>query len=404
MPETVWSEVRRLLQEVIDLPARERGPVLDRVCQGKPALRAEVDRYLAINDQTNRRLDPEAGAPTSAVMEASGPLLIGEIVGPCRILRLIGAGGMGAVYEAALETDGTRVALKVLGGWTIPGESRRSAQHRMIDETRVLETLKHPGIAAFLRSGAHTTRGGTVVPYFILELVRGGRPITDFARRAILTIPQRVTLLADTCEAVGHAHHCEVFHRDLKPENLLVDERGRVKVIDFGIARAPGLLPDSSSASAGPGSTRAAGSASGLRPSGGFLGTLRYMSPEQVDDFKPTANARSDVYALGVVMHELLAERPPYLLGTTTHSALAAIKNTPATPLGQKSRRLRGDLAWIAHKALSKDPAQRYQDAADMAADLRRVLAATPALARPPSLWQRLASRLGLAQTKKPRA
>lgn len=403
MSQTAWSEVRRLLQEVIDLPTHARGPVLDRVCQGKPALRAEVDRYLAINDQSSRQLDPEAGAPTSAVMEASGPLLIGEIVGSCRILRLIGAGGMGAVYEAALETDSTRVALKVLGGWTIPGETRRSAQRRMEDETRVLEGLTHPGIAAFLRSGAHTLRGGAVIPYFILELVRGGRPITDFARRAETPVPQCVALLAEACEAVGHAHARGVVHRDLKPDNLLVNERGRVKVIDFGIARAPGLLPDSSSNSPAPGSTRAGDTS--LRPRGGvFLGTLRYMSPEQVDHLTPSADARSDVYAMGVVMHELLAQRPPYPLGTTTDAAVRAIRQTQPTPLGQRDRRLRGDLAWIAHRALRKDAAHRYHDAADMAADLRRVLAGTPALARPPSLWQRLAARLGLGRTKKPRA
>ncbi len=336
--------------------ARERGPgertaFLARECAGDSELCEEVRALLAHETRTALPLEP---APTHAFGD-----LVGEKLGPFRILRCLGEGGMGAVFEAEEEHPPRRVALKVLR-LTAPSESVKSRFQR---EIRLLASLQHPGIAQIYAAGVARRPGGEELPYFALELVPGLR-LDEFVRVRRPGLRERLALLAEICDAVQHAHQRGVIHRDLKPGNILVvedPERGRVhpKVLDFGIARA--TAEESETAL----STR----------SGQLLGTLAYMSPEQVLGNPAEQDTRSDVYSLGVILYELVCERLPLELDTTPlPEAARRIRDEEPPRPASLVPRLEGDVETIVQKALEKDRARRYQSAAELAEDLRRHL------------------------------
>ena len=254
-------------------------------------------------------------------VEAEGDQLIGRQLGDYRIGAFLGRGGMGTVYLARQLSSDRDVALKVLH--SVFHESR--VQRRFEREVRVLAALEHPSIARLYDSG-ETTIGGLRVHYIAMERVRDARTLVDFATATGLDRDGRLRLFAEVCRAVEHAHQWGVVHRDLKPANVLVDGDGRIKVIDFGIARAQ----------SGDGT---------LTASGDVVGTPAYMSPEQLGGEADRIGPRADVYALGVILYELLTGQLPH--GDARESAAALARRGAArdpTPPGRIDRGLRGDL------------------------------------------------------------
>jgi serine/threonine protein kinase/tetratricopeptide (TPR) repeat protein len=300
-------------------------------------------------------------AEANADRRHSSPVSIGRY----RILRLIGEGGMGAVYEAEQDKPRRIVALKVIKStWASPSLLRRFEQ-----EAQALGRLQHPGIAQIYEAGAAEGASG-LQPYFAMEYITNGRPLTQYAEVSRLTTRQRMEMMAEVCDAVHHAHQRGIIHRDLKPGNILVDEHGHPKILDFGVA----LVTDSDA------------QATRQTDVGQLVGTLAYMSPEQAVADLLELDTRSDVYALGVIFYELLAGRLPYNISSAKlHDALQTIRNSEPAPLSSIQRNFRGDIETIAAKALEKDKDRRYPSAADLAEDIRRHLTNQPIMARPPS-------------------
>jgi serine/threonine protein kinase len=275
----------------------------------------------------------------------------------------------------------------------------RGVLARFEAERQALALMDHPNIAKVLDAG--TTADGR--PFFVMELV-AGHPLTDYCDARRLTVRRRLDLFVQVCQAVQHAHQKGVMHRDLKPSNILVaevDGRPMPKVIDFGLAKAlqAGTLPDVSLD----------------RSSGAVVGTPRYMAPEQADPAAADVDTRADVYALGVVLYELLVgstplspetarqadrgevlrlvregETPPPTVRLRTTPDLPGIAAVRGTEPARLAREVRGDLEWIALRCLEKDRTRRYETASGVAADVRRYLAHEPVLAGPPSRWYRL--------------
>jgi tetratricopeptide (TPR) repeat protein/predicted Ser/Thr protein kinase len=287
-----------------------------------------------------------------------------ERIGSYRILGIIGEGAMGVVYEAEQERPHRRVALKVIR----PGFAAPARLRRFEHEAEVLGRLQHPGIAQIYHAGVADTGSGTQ-PFFAMELVRG-RALNEFVAERRLALKDRLTLFTEICDAVDHAHQKGVIHRDLKPANIVVDAAGKPKVLDFGLARA---------IDADIRSTMHTGA-------GEMVGTIAYMSPEQVSGATDELDTRSDVYALGVIAYELLSDRSPYDLHRKPLAEMARIirEEEPAR-LSSVTRRLPADVETIVAKALEKDRTRRYASAAEMAEDIRRYLRDEPIVARPPS-------------------
>ncbi len=292
-------------------------------------------------------------------------------IGGYRIIRLIGAGGMGVVYEARQVEPHRVVALKVLRR----GVASRRAMKRFRHEVEVLGRLQHSGIAQIYHAATHDDGHGGV-PFFVMEYVTDAQPITHYAVQHSLSIRQRLDLFTSACDAVHHGHQKGVLHRDLKPDNILVgagpDGAACIKVIDFGIARAT----DSDRAL-----TTVETDARTL------LGTLQYMSPEQCED-SSDIDTRSDVYALGIVLYQLLTNHVPYDVGhRSLPSAIRIICETEPPIPSTFRRSLRGDLDTIVLKAINKDRTRRYDSVAQLAEDVRRHLDGDPISEPSPTPW-----------------
>ncbi len=292
-------------------------------------------------------------------------------IGHYRIIRLLGEGGMGAVYEAEQESPRRTVALKVIK----PGLASAGLLRRFAQETQALGRLQHPGIAQIYEAGTADTGFG-VQPYFAMEFIRG-KTLLEYVHHHGLTTRQRLDLMAKVCEAVHHAHQRGLIHRDLKPGNIVVDETGQPKVLDFGVVR----VTDSDSDEQTTCQTSV----------GQLVGTLAYMSPEQVRADPLELDIRSDVYSLGVILYELLAGHLPYnISGAKLHEAVQTIRDTDPAPISSTHRIYRGDIETIVAKALEKDKERRYASAANLAGDIRRHLTNQPITARHPSVGYRL--------------
>jgi len=295
---------------------------------------------------------------------------LGASFGTYQILRELGRGGTGVVYEAQQTEPLRRVALKVLHA--AHAVDTRYAR-LIVREARALARLRHPSIAAIHAAG----RAPDGLPYFVMDLI-DGEPLTAYAQRTGLSIEDRVRLFGKVCDAVAHAHQRGVVHRDLKPSNILVDCTGQPTVLDFGLARIlePAREPGGSNLH------------SVVSEIGRVAGTVPYMSPEHVRGRPDEVDVRSDVYSLGIVLYELLTGRRPYALeeGNLARAA-SVICEQPPLPPGRVHARLRGDLETIVLKALEKRPELRYQSASELAADLRRFLSHQAIVARAPSVW-----------------
>jgi len=284
-------------------------------------------------------------------------------VGRYTIRRLIGEGGMGAVYEAEQEQPRRTVALKVIKpGFATPELLRRFAQ-----ESQALGRLQHPGIAQIYDAGTADTGYGPQ-PYFAMEYIRG-EGLRDYVETHHLSTRQRLEIFTKICDAVHHAHQRGLIHRDLKPGNILVDETGQPKILDFGVARV----------------TDSDAQATMQTDVGQLVGTLAYMSPEQVLADPLELDTRSDVYALGVILYELVSGRLPYSISKKLHEALQTIREEDPARLSSVNRTFRGDIETIAAKALEKDKTRRYSSAAELGADITRYLKDEPIVAQPPT-------------------
>ncbi len=312
--------------------------------------------------------DPQGpdGTPTigGAAASVKTALTLPTRIGRYRIVRLLGEGGMGAVYEAEQDQPRRSIALKVIrSAWASPQLLRRFEQ-----ESQTLGRLHHPGIAQIYEAGTADTPFGPE-PYFAMEIIHG-KPLIEYANAEKLNTRQRLALMIEICDAVQHAHQRGIIHRDLKPGNILVDTNGQPKILDFGLAR----VMDSDTEQM----TR-------QTDIGQLLGTLPYMSPEQVLADPTAIDTRSDVYALGVILYELLTNKLPYALSQHLHEAVQTIQLVDPAPLSSVSRMYRGDIETIVGKALEKDKARRYGSAAELADDIRRYLEDRPITAKPAS-------------------
>ena len=362
-----WRRVQELFHAATELPVDAQHAFLEGRAGGDAALVSEVEALL-LEDRTpdsflDRPLPEVAG-------QLLGPGAPGGQVGPYRVLRLLGEGGMGVVYLVEREDVGGRAALKLLrDAWVSP--SRRA---RFLTEQRTLAQLDHPGIAQLHDAG--TLPDGT--PWFAMEYVEGV-PLTEHCRVQGCGLAERLRLFRAVCEAVQHAHRHAVIHRDLKPSNILVKAEGAVKLLDFGIAKQ--LDPT------GPGAdpTR-----TGLR-----LMTPAYAAPEQVTGGR--LGVETDVYALGVLLFELLSGRLPFeLSGLSPHEAARRVleqepphpSQTPDRPV-QAGRAAWADLDVLCLTAMQRDPARRYPSVEALIRDLDHHLAGEPLDARPDSLAYR---------------
>ncbi len=300
-----------------------------------------------------------------------------------RILGLVGFGGMGEVYEAEQERPIRRkVAIKVVK----LGMDSRSMIARFESERQALALMNHPNIAKVFDAG--TTEEGR--PFFALEFVQG-ESILSYCDRHRLGIPERLELFMSVCDGVQHAHQKGIIHRDLKPSNVLVaiqDDKPATKIIDFGVAKAIGQQLTEETLH-----TRM----------GAMVGTVEYMSPEQAEMTGLDVDTRTDVYALGVLLYELLAGDLPFGSKRLRRSGIDEIRRIiredeppkPSTRLSDSespalAKQVHGDLDWITLKALEKDRTRRYQTANALAMDIRRHLTHEPVLASPPSAVYRL--------------
>ncbi len=380
-----WQQAKALFAEAVEQPPEHRAAFVAAQCAGDAALEQEVtsllDAFEAAGDD-----DGPPGHPPLA--RRDGTWQAGSRIGPYEIEELVGRGGMGAVYRA-VRADGQfehHVALKLVDR-AVPGGDLLA---RFLSERRILARLQHPHIARLLDGGVtEASDGRPGVPYLAMEFVEG-QPLTDYCEVHGLGLQSRLLLMRQVCSAVAYAHRNLVVHRDLKPGNVLVvegDGEPRVKLLDFGIAK---LLDDDET---GP-QTR----------TGERLLTPDYAAPEQLRGEVVTTSA--DVYALGVLLYELLAGRRPFSLRGLSAAEMERVvsQQLPERPSrvrtqtgegSDTSRHLRGDLDQIVLKALHKEPERRYASVEALDDDLRRHLEGLPVQARPDTLSYRAAKFIG---------
>ena len=368
-----WARIHALLQEAIELSPAARRDFIAAACGDHPSLSQEVlallETYEADEASWSFKSSPLFGYALRALAAQGSASLAGSKIGSYRLVRELGAGGMGAVYLGVRDDEAfeKQVAIKVVNQYAADADFLK---RRLRVERMILARLEHPHIARLLDGGA--TDAG--LPFFVMEYVPGV-PITTYSDRHSLTIRQRLELFQLVCDAVHSAHQNLVVHRDLKPSNILVTEDGAPKLIDFGIAK---LLAEQEQ---------------GPQPRVTTIQramTLPYASPEQVRG-EPVTTA-SDVYSLGVVLYELLTGCLPFQAAEGQPSLECQIQQSaPKLPsVAARNRQLAGDLDAIILRAMHKDPPARYASAEQLAADIGRYLQGWPVLARGASARYRL--------------
>lgn len=369
-----WQRAEELFHRALDVPEGERASWLKGAFAGDAELQAEVESLLASDEAAGEAFVARQIEPVAAeLFEDHVPRPALERVGPYRVVREIGRGGMGAVYLAERDDDQyhTQVAIKLVRR----GMDTDLILHRFYRERQTLARLQHTNIARLLDGG--TTTGGE--PYIVMEYVDGDR-ITDYCRERKLSVRQRLTLFLDVLKAVDYAHRQFVVHRDLKPGNILVDRAGTVKLLDFGICKL--LLQDED--------------VSANATIGGLPGyTPNYASPEQIRA-EPITVA-SDVYSAAAVLYELLTGLAPHRITDLTPRGIERAiceeeirRPSEAAAPAPGHRQLAGDVDNILLHALEKEAARRYETIEQFAEDIRRFLAYEPVRARPGTLAYRV--------------
>ncbi|PWU11177.1 MAG: hypothetical protein C5B51_03080 [Terriglobia bacterium] len=361
-----WVRLREIFDAAVELPPENRSAYLDRACGDRPAMRLQVESLLQAAEEGSRHYWNVVAE--AAVDFVNGALpAAGERIGPYRIVRLLGRGGMGAVFLAARADDEylKEVALKVMR----PVYDSGTLLGRFRAERQILADLDHPNIARLLDGGA--APGGQ--PYLVMEYVPGVT-IDRYCREHDLPVAERLHLFLQVCDAIGYAHRKLIIHRDIKPGNTLVNEEGAVKLLDFGIAK---ILPGGESAE------------SPLTAATERLLTPEYASPEQLRGERLTI--ASDIYSLGVLLYELLSDSYPFAEVRSSPLKLQAAicDREPPKPssVAPAKRAIAPDLDSITLKAIRKEPASRYRSVDALAEDIRRQLSGYPVMAATGS-WQ----------------
>ncbi len=361
-------QLMSLFDQAVALEVGERDAFLDKACQGDESLRRDVEALIANDADPISFVD---AVPSHAARAVAGTdEQLNSTIGSYSIIRKLGEGGMGVVYLAQQERPRRQVALKVIR----PGVESRELLRRFEQESQVLGWLQHPGIAQVFEAGT-ADANGVRQPFFAMEYIEG-QSLTDYANAHHLTARQRLALVAKLCDAVHHAHQKGLIHRDLKPSNILVDATGQPKILDFGIARIVNADVNATATET---------------MTGKLVGTIAYMSPEQLGGRSRDLDIRSDVYSLGVICFEsLTGQLPQDITDMTIPQAARTITEKEPTRLSSINRSLRGDVETIVGKALQKEKERRYQSASDFAADIRRYLSDQAISARPTSTFYQL--------------
>jgi serine/threonine protein kinase/tetratricopeptide (TPR) repeat protein len=390
-----FRRVKEIFLAAVEKPdPAERDAYLREACGQDEELRRQVDALLGKHAQAGSFLESPARGPVATVDEPPSSERPGAVIGPYKLIEPIGEGGMGMVWMAQQTEPVKRlVAVKLIKA----GMDSKQVIARFEAERQALALMDHPNIARVLDGG--TTSAGR--PYFVMDLVKGV-PITRYCDEHHLTPRQRLELFVPVCQAVQHAHQKGIIHRDLKPSNVLVapyDGKPVPKVIDFGVAKAAGQpLTDKTL----------------VTGFGNVVGTLEYMSPEQAELNNHDIDTRSDIYALGVLLYELLAGSPPFSrkeleqagmlemlrvireqepskpsTKLSTAEGLPTLAANRGTEPAKLTRLVRGELDWIVMKALEKDRSRRYETANGFAQDVQRYLVDEPVQACPPSAGYR---------------
>jgi non-specific serine/threonine protein kinase/serine/threonine-protein kinase len=384
-----WPRIKAIVAEALERAPEERETFVSEACAADPSVRAEVESLLSAYESS---LGLSGSELATQLVDAAQ---MSRSIGPYRLIRKLGEGGMGQVWLAEQTAPvKRRVALKLIKG----GMYDSTALVRFQNERQSLALMDHPAIAKVFDAGA--TPDGQ--PYFVMEYV-AGVPITDYCDEKKLKIRERIELFIQVCDGVQHAHQKTVIHRDLKPANILVveiDGKPLPRIIDFGLAK--GTVPEFAGAAQ-------------FTVIGSFLGTPGYVSPEQADPAIQDVDTRTDVYSLGSVLYVLLTgslpfdgdrwkRRPidealrqlreedpprPSTKAGQQHDSRETVAEARGTEAKQLVSTLRGDLDWIAMKALERDRQRRYATPAEFAGDLRRYLRNEPVQARPASLLYR---------------
>ena len=359
-----WQQVKQVLSHALELDTGPRRSFLDTACADDAELRAEIDLLL------DQQVDAGDDMIEQCASDAAARLRVDEAtakegtrIGPYKILRELGHGGMGTVYLAERDDEHYRqqVAIKLIK----PGAGGDAIRKRFRNEMQILAELNHPNIARLLDGGETVDN----VPYLVMEYVEG-RPIDVFCEEKQLQIDERLKLFSTVCAAVQYAHQHLVIHRDIKPGNILVSDDGTPKLVDFGIAKLLDRDTTDATATAMP-----------------FM-TPHYASPEQVRGVAVTT--ATDIYSLGVVLYQLLTGRRPYRLKSdVVHEVTKAICDDDPERPSTTQKRLHADLDNIVLMAMRKEPQRRYGSAEQFAEDIRRHLSGLPVQARPATFGYR---------------
>ncbi len=350
------------------MPVEARAAFLGARAGSGTELAGAVRRLLALRESATLAPGAATGPGAEERTDQRPPALEAGQFGRYRLIRVLGEGGMGVVHLAEQDRPKRLVALKVIrAGLVTPAMVRRFEF-----ESRVLAQFADPAIAQIFDAGT-VDRGSGAEPFLAMEYVEG-RTLSDWA--ADQPIEARIRLFMDVCTGVAHAHQRGIIHRDLKPANILVTAAGSPKILDFGVARA---TADAAGGGAG-------GAVTLATVAGQLVGTLPYMSPEQVSGRVELIDVRSDVYTLGIILFEILTGKwPRDLSNKTVPEAVRLIDEEEPARLARAAPKLKGDLDTIVAKALERAPGARYQSAADLRDDLERFLRDEPIRARPPT-------------------
>ena len=369
-----WEQIEGIFHAALPLDARARAAHLDEACAGDEALRADVESLLAAFEQRAGFLEDAAFSLGLRVLSrAEAKSLAGEQLGPYKVLRQLGQGGMGEVYLAEDTRLGRKVALKFLSAKLADDNW---ARRQLVKEAQAVARVEHPNICAI--HGIEEAEGHS---FIVMQFVEG-ETLADLIRKAPPDVGLALDLAAQTAAAVAEAHAHGIIHRDLKPQNIVVTPAGQVKVLDFGLAKSVQLKHESG---------RPADDTSQFSKSGLVVGTVAYMSPEQLRAER--LDFRSDIFSLGAVLYEMVSGKKPFARDSHAE-VISAILASPPPPLTRDSGSVPAELSRIIFKCLEKDKEQRYQSASELVYDLSRLREGDV----PPRPWRRqLPRRAGAA-------